>query len=748
MKARLIAVIAVALSIIGLVVATSVNDPNYGLNLSATAGSGSFHLSWWGEAGKTYYIQHSVNLTDWSYVAQAGIFQGNSEPIEVDVQSNGERGFFKLVITENNSLPGEWLSSYGLDPTTPADVDSDGDGLTNAQEYALGTNPNNADTDGDGFPDGDETTSGSDPNDVNSKPPPVTGAVVVQTRWVTILKEDNTPPAASYYFSEEEGGNHPAGWYRDISYNGGDGGSNIRSRWISNEGSGEWEDGPVPSNVPSLSSLNFTGVSESAPLEGTSADSPRISDYGFVDYIPPSDGPGSWDRTMPHIVNGTNTQAHTTTTLQTEVRLHREPPDSTSTNVIKPAVTRAYAITHEINETFSSVEASPLTLAAGATDSNSFVLAPTVEPNTRKKDSAKTVEIFPVSTDKGRIGDMVPSNHEDGTDPNAPPERHFVTPKKSTYLSDTHVSFRTTLTDEEFGAGYEWEGGENYPGSPSWRKVSRADTDHIVLKLNYKNGGGEAARINVWIVWCDVTVQQGSPEFRAMTASTPVTRWAYHTPPTLGSVWRFVFTIQPASIITEDERPYLESASAKGGDKEVPGFNKDWVTDPTKVGDSAQFKWDITRKMKITVRNQGGISKADLGTPAAFFANQPLAVDIPVTAPTNDVEGNDDPPRSLQDTNAYYKAASDPLVTHEKGQMCSVDGPSFSVLKSWGAANRTYGVEADFQEFARLQIWDTKRSTGTYWFRVSDFTPWHHYLKTKFNSTTGEWEDDGSSAGQ
>ncbi|TNF45760.1 MAG: T9SS type B sorting domain-containing protein, partial [Bacteroidetes bacterium] len=43
--------------------------------------------------------------------------------------------------------------------------DQDGDGLTNTEEGAEGTNPTNPDTDGDGINDGDEVTGGSDPND-------------------------------------------------------------------------------------------------------------------------------------------------------------------------------------------------------------------------------------------------------------------------------------------------------------------------------------------------------------------------------------------------------------------------------------------------------------------------------------------------------------------------------------------------------------------------------------------------------
>jgi hypothetical protein len=47
-------------------------------------------------------------------------------------------------------------------------LDDDGDGLTNAQELAIGTDPFNPDTDGDGFPDGVEVEVGSNPLDPRS----------------------------------------------------------------------------------------------------------------------------------------------------------------------------------------------------------------------------------------------------------------------------------------------------------------------------------------------------------------------------------------------------------------------------------------------------------------------------------------------------------------------------------------------------------------------------------------------------
>ena len=47
------------------------------------------------------------------------------------------------------------------DPSLGAD--DDGDGLTNEQEAALGTDPHNPDTDGDGIPDGWEVRYGLNP---------------------------------------------------------------------------------------------------------------------------------------------------------------------------------------------------------------------------------------------------------------------------------------------------------------------------------------------------------------------------------------------------------------------------------------------------------------------------------------------------------------------------------------------------------------------------------------------------------
>jgi hypothetical protein len=64
---------------------------------------------------------------------------------------------------DGDGLPDDWEIAHGLNPGfDDANLDSDGDGLTNLEEYFRGTDPFNPDTDGDGILDGEDRERDSD----------------------------------------------------------------------------------------------------------------------------------------------------------------------------------------------------------------------------------------------------------------------------------------------------------------------------------------------------------------------------------------------------------------------------------------------------------------------------------------------------------------------------------------------------------------------------------------------------------
>lgn len=77
-----------------------------------------------------------------------------------------------------DGLPDDWEIAHAMNPNWAGDslLDYDGDGLSNTEEYALGTDPRNRDTDGDGFSDGDEVLAHRDPLDPNDHRPIVAGS--------------------------------------------------------------------------------------------------------------------------------------------------------------------------------------------------------------------------------------------------------------------------------------------------------------------------------------------------------------------------------------------------------------------------------------------------------------------------------------------------------------------------------------------------------------------------------------------
>ncbi len=165
-----------------------------------TVGSDKF-LRWHGHAGRTYFIQISDpndHLANWTWAPCIEI--GNDEIISYEVDSTADRGFFRLHYTDEptndpdfddfdddgltnwaevqsyqtnpldpdtdgDSIPDGWEIFHSLDPLNFLDrfLDFDNDGISNLDEFLIGTYPTIADTDGDGVSDGDEIAQGTDP---------------------------------------------------------------------------------------------------------------------------------------------------------------------------------------------------------------------------------------------------------------------------------------------------------------------------------------------------------------------------------------------------------------------------------------------------------------------------------------------------------------------------------------------------------------------------------------------------------
>jgi hypothetical protein len=186
--------------------AQSANDPNEGTKIERDTENQLWRMKWWSREGRTYLIQHSEDLSLWTWMDV--IVTGNDSIREVGLNTNAEKFFMRLVYTDESTAD-------------PNNEDWDGDGVSNYEELLNQTDPfSNKDTDGDSVSDDKEIADGTDPNDFFNGQPPVLriaggnnqgdlpGSTLLKPLTVRLTNQAGTPAAnreIAFTITEGEG---------------------------------------------------------------------------------------------------------------------------------------------------------------------------------------------------------------------------------------------------------------------------------------------------------------------------------------------------------------------------------------------------------------------------------------------------------------------------------------------------------------------------------------------------------------
>jgi hypothetical protein len=146
---RLLLIVCLGLVGTAVLPAQSPDDLNEGSKVEWDEANAIWRLKWWGKAGRTYFIQHSADLTQpWQWVPS--VTAGGDTVKEWGFNTTADRFFVRL--RHSDIATGD-----------PAGADFDADGIGNLAEVEQGLDPLRTDSDFDGLSDLLELASGANP---------------------------------------------------------------------------------------------------------------------------------------------------------------------------------------------------------------------------------------------------------------------------------------------------------------------------------------------------------------------------------------------------------------------------------------------------------------------------------------------------------------------------------------------------------------------------------------------------------
>ena len=369
------------------------------------------------------------------------------------------------------------------------------------------------------------------------------------------------------------------------------------------------------------------------------------------------------------------------------------------------------------------------------------------DPNDGGPDADTESAWIDVDAMKGVVGDEIPSMIlKDSTGKHS--IRHFVSPKLTPQISKTTVDLTAHVhssTGKTIGNGYYWVV-DGVSSTNATVAIARNSTGQHYVAIINEATNQEVDEMYVWIVWANAA--SGFPVQGDVTFNNGRYETADNKP------WRFKWKIEPTEIYTNQDIPRLKL----GDVKPPPGSNIIHPSHPERKtpADWADSQWDVSRRMRIKIRNPNEISYQALvkhyGTIIAKGQpdpNEVIPYGFPAEAETHggaDAVGNDDTNSMDENNNPYEAFADTENLSHEKGYVTSIDRPKTGAEPDMGKAEGvTFDRDTDFIEFVRLQLWDGVRTSGDFWFRISDETKWHQAFRVRFENNT--WVDHGCHSG-